>query len=99
VTFAEIDARVVGLVVGSVTASPGLGWINDVGVMEPFRGRGIARALLLRVFSELAARGCTDVRLAVDSENATGATRLYESVGMGLQRRWDVYEKALGGDH
>jgi ribosomal protein S18 acetylase RimI-like enzyme len=95
VTFAEIDGEVVGLVVGSVTANPGLGWINDLGVLEPFRGRGIAKALLLRSFAQLAARGCTDVRLAVDSENTTGATRLYERVGMGVQRRWDLYEKRL----
>jgi hypothetical protein len=33
------------------------------------------------------------VMLNVDSENTTGAVRLYERVGMRTARAWDVYEK------
>ena len=32
----------------------------------------------------------------VDAENITGATALYEQVGMRVINRWDVRERALG---
>lgn len=99
VTFADIDRRVVGLVVSNLTATPGLGWLADVGVLPAFRGRGIAQALLLRAFVDLRARGCDAVRLNVDAANTTGATRLYEAVGMHVRREWMVFEKELAAGH
>jgi mycothiol synthase len=95
VTFAEADDRVVGVVVSNVTSTPGLAWLSDVGVMPAYRGRGIARALLLRAFADVRARGCDRVRLAVDAENTTGATRLYERAGMHVRREWMIFEKTL----
>jgi mycothiol synthase len=74
-----------------------VGWIAEIAVLEPFRGRGIGKALLRRGFHELAARGATRARLNVDSENEAGATRLYESVGMRLRRAFHVFEKRVGG--
>jgi hypothetical protein len=38
-----------------------------------------------------------EVRLNLDAENQTGATRLYERAGMTLRREWLVYEKPLEG--
>jgi ribosomal protein S18 acetylase RimI-like enzyme len=35
------------------------------------------------------------VGLEVDSENESGATRLYERAGMHVTRRYATYEKAL----
>jgi mycothiol synthase len=75
----------------------GLGWVGELGVLERFRGRGIGRALLLEGFRVLASRGATKVRLNVDSENETGATRLYTSVGMREHRRFAVFEKRVEG--
>jgi mycothiol synthase len=98
VTFAEEDGRVVGLVVSSVTATPELGWVRDVGVLPPHRGRGIARTLLRRSFADLASRGCRRVRLNVDAANETGANRLYEKVGMHVRREWAVFERLLVRD-
>ncbi len=95
VTFAEADDRVVGLVVSNVTSTSGLAWLSDVGVLPAYRGRGIAKALLLRAFADLRAKGCERVRLNVDAENTTGATRLYERVGMHVRREWLVFEKTL----
>ncbi|MEO8107210.1 MAG: GNAT family N-acetyltransferase, partial [Actinomycetes bacterium] len=60
----------------------GAGYVPLIGVKKHLRGRGIARALLLTAFSEYQQRGCTGVQLGVDTGNATGAIRLYESVGM-----------------
>lgn len=47
-------------------------------VAKAWRGR----ALLLAAFGELRLRGIAAVDLGVDSESQTGATRLYEQVGM-----------------
>lgn len=74
------------------------GWVDVVGVRPAWRGRGIARALLVRSFGALAARGAETVTLNVDSENESGATRLYESVGMRVLRAWLAYEKPIRGD-
>ena len=61
-----------------------------------WRGKGIGRALLLRTFAEFYSRGVHRVTLGVDAESPTGATRLYESVGMNVEDAIVVYEKALG---
>jgi mycothiol synthase len=85
--------------VGVLTAnvSGDRGWVDELGVLAPSRGRGIARALLLRSFATFARRGCRQVLLNVDAENPTGATKLYEGVGMRVVNRWDVWERPLGG--
>ena len=53
-------------------------------------------ALLLHSFRELRRTGAA-VGLSVDSENPTGAVRLYESVGMRPVSRRVLYEKRLSG--
>lgn len=58
------------------------GWIGSLGVLREWRGRGLARTLLTRAFAEYQARGMTAVALDVDADSLTGATHLYESVGM-----------------
>jgi mycothiol synthase len=74
----------------------GAGWIGAIGVRKPWRRRGIGRALLLHAFGELHRRGLRRARLGVDSQNATGATRLYERVGMHVVHEEVLYEKELG---
>ena len=71
------------------------GWVGELGVLAPWRGRGIASALLRRAFAAFASRGLPRVMLNVDSENSTGAVRLYERVGMRTARAWNVYEKRV----
>lgn len=84
-----------GGVVGAVTLMPtsGVGWIEEVGVREAERGRGIGAMLLRHALASLAEAGLHEVRLNVDAHNGTGATRLYERVGMRVRREWLVYEK------
>jgi ribosomal protein S18 acetylase RimI-like enzyme len=50
------------------------------------------------LFGEAHRRGYPAVELGVDSENATGATRLYENVGMRIVRTNEVWEKELRSD-
>ncbi len=77
------------------SADPGLGVVGVLGVRRPWRRRGLGRALLLHSFEQLRARGLRRVALGVDAENLTGADRLYESVGMRVVDRFDIYEKTL----
>jgi mycothiol synthase len=91
---AEEESGLVGAVSGLIWGR--LGWIGELGVRKPWRGRGIASALLRRSLSTFAARGLTRVRLNVDADNPTGAVALYERVGMRKVRGWDIYEKRFG---
>src|ERR671935_197903 len=73
----------------------GAGWIAGLGVRRPWRRRGVGRALLLRAFGQFYERGERRVSLNVHTENPTGATRLYESVGMRVEREEILYQKEL----
>lgn len=73
----------------------GMGWVNQLAVRRPWRRKGLGKALLLHSFSEFYRRGIRKVGLGVDSQNLTGATRLYERVGMQVARQYDTYEKEL----
>jgi mycothiol synthase len=72
-----------------------LGWVLDLAVSPRHRGRGLGLALLRSGFRALAERGHARVGLEVDSENETGATRLYERAGMHVTRRYATCEKRL----
>jgi mycothiol synthase len=76
-------------------AEKGLGWVSVLGVRKDWRRRGLGRALLLHSFHEFRRRGFHAAALGVDADSLTGANRLYESAGMSVVRRSDVYERAL----
>jgi ribosomal protein S18 acetylase RimI-like enzyme len=73
----------------------GSAWVSILGVRSPWRRRGLGEALLQQAFHDLYARGRRRVSLGVDAENTTGATRLYERVGMTVTLQDDAYEKVL----
>jgi mycothiol synthase len=73
----------------------GGGFVGSLGVRRPWRRRGLGRALLLHAFREFKNRGFERASLGVDSENPTGATRLYESVGMYVESEHITFEKEL----
>jgi len=73
----------------------GGGYVGALGVRRRWRGRGLGRALLLQTFGEFHRRGVSRVTLGVDAESPTGATRLYESVGMTVESETVVFERAL----
>jgi mycothiol synthase len=74
---------------------PDLGWVGTLGVLRPWRKRGIGLALLRHSFSEFYRRGKRKVGLGVDAQNLTGALRLYESAGMHVHQTFELYEKEL----
>ena len=91
-------AREGGEVVGVIRCDAqhlGGGFVAAVAVRARWRRRGIGEALLLTAFRAFHDRGERWVRLGVDTENPTGATRLYERVGMHVENEEIAYEKAL----
>ena len=69
--------------------------VAALGTRKPWRGRGIASALLRRAFAEMASAGHREVTLWVDAENETGAVGLYERVGMRSIVVDDTYQLEL----
>lgn len=58
------------------------GYVASLGVLPQWRGKGLARCLLLTSFAQYQRRGKESVALHVDADSITGATRLYTGVGM-----------------
>jgi mycothiol synthase len=71
------------------------GYTENICVLRPWRKRGLARALLTQSFSYLKQLGMTEAALGVDTENLSGALRLYESVGFQCVKRQTDYRKPL----
>jgi mycothiol synthase len=74
---------------------PEMGWVRELAVRSPWRGRGLGLALLKHAFAELHRCGKRQVGLTVDSESLTGATRLYERAGMHVARDERSYARVL----
>ncbi|MBK8446234.1 MAG: GNAT family N-acetyltransferase [Micropruina sp.] len=96
--FAELDGMVVGGLVGhnAYLQSDDAGYVANLGVLRSGRGRGAAKALLRASFARYAADGRAAVKLHVDAESPTGATHLYESVGMYRRMVGYDFHKSLG---
>src|SRR5690349_2587947 len=73
----------------------GIGWIRTLGVRRPWRKRGLGEALLLHSFGEYYRRGMKTIGLGVNANNPTGATRLYQKVGMHPASEHVTCEKVL----
>jgi mycothiol synthase len=94
--LAEREDEAVGALIAGFVEEES--WVIELGVMREHRGLGIGRALLRRAFAELASRGRPSVKLNVDGDNESGATRLYEQEGMTRGRSWQFYEKRIDAD-
>lgn len=105
--LAVADGAVVGYVLAYVyeadTVATGVPetHFGQIGVLPAARGRGLASALIAAALHAGAAQGCQRAGLEVDTENVTGALRLYESLGFVTTRTrvsWSV-ELPPGAPH
>jgi mycothiol synthase len=82
---------------GSSRDDPEMGWVGTLGVVRPYRRRGLGLALLRHSFGEFYRRGLRRAGLGVDAQSLTGATRLYLRAGMQPDpaRQYDLFEKEL----
>lgn len=75
------------------------GWVDDLSVRRPWRKHGLGRALLVASLRALRERGQTEVALGVDTENLTGALRLYQAVGFRPIDNGMVFAKPLESEN
>jgi len=57
------------------------GWIDKLATLREFRGRGIASSLIAHALAAYREEGLTHAALGVDTDNPTGASRLYSNLG------------------
>jgi len=72
------------------------GWTENICVRRPWRGKGVAKALIassLRLLKEL---GMTEACLGVDAQNLSGALQLYELMGYRITQRSTIWRKPMG---
>jgi mycothiol synthase len=95
----EIAGAVLNVIYHEENAELGIrrGWLDSVYTRRPWRGRGLARALIMRSLRLLAARGMDTAALGVDADNPSGALRLYESCGFTVSERATAYRRPLEG--
>jgi len=99
--FAELEGKSVGYISIGIDEKYNReketlsGWINDIGVLKPFRRRGIGTALMLKGLNELKNEGLENALLYVDDENPTKAIKLYEKIGFKIVKKTQIYQKKL----
>jgi mycothiol synthase len=71
------------------------GYTQDIFVRRPWRRRGLARSLLVQSIGMFREMGMAETALGVDTQNPSGALRLYESVGYREVQRHTFFNKAL----
>ena len=71
------------------------GYTEGICTRRPWRKLGLARALLVQSMQMFKEMGMTETALGADSQNISGAVRLYESVGYCKVKMQIVYRKAL----
>jgi mycothiol synthase len=91
--LAEDAGRIAGVSLCKLVSGQGI--VESLGVLRPWRGRGLGLALLQHSFGAFWNRGVGNVWLSVDAESLTGATRLYERAGMHVTGRYIIHLKEL----
>ncbi|HET9681796.1 MAG TPA: GNAT family N-acetyltransferase [Candidatus Limnocylindrales bacterium] len=71
------------------------GWLHHVSTRRPWRRRGVASALIAASLRALQARGVDEAALGVDTENTSGAVRVYERMGFVRHHTGVHYRKSL----
>ncbi|MFQ5968316.1 MAG: GNAT family N-acetyltransferase [Acidimicrobiia bacterium] len=72
-------------------------WIEGIGTIRDYRGRGIATHLVARAMHDFKADGMQYACLGVDSGNPSGALGLYEELGFVIEKRSILYTKPVFG--
>jgi mycothiol synthase len=93
--------QVVGMVLNFIDARANeeyhykRGWTENICVRRPWRKKGIAKALIAASLHAIKERGMQEAALGVDTENISGALKLYESMGYRPIKRFSIYRKPL----
>ena len=68
------------------------GYVDGLGVIQEFQGRGLGELLLRWAFAYYSAKRISYIELNVDTGNESGALKLYEKLGMKAKYSWQQYE-------
>ena len=71
------------------------GYTETICVRAPWRGRGIAKALITHSLRMWKSKGMTEAAHGVDTQNPTGALHLYENLGYRPVKTHFTYRKPL----
>jgi len=99
--FAVLNGKQVGFIGTGIDESYNeeknakIGWVLDIGVLEPYRRTGIGTRLMLHGMNLLKAKGMTFAMLGVDDLNVTKTMKLYEKVGFNVVKKDLTYEKGI----
>ena len=70
-------------------------WIANIATLREWRGRGIASAMLVWSLGAFAAAGFTHAVLDVDTDNPTGAARLYRNLGFETNHHAIIFQREV----
>ena len=68
------------------------GYVDGLGVIQEFQGRGLGELLLRWAFAYYSAKRISYIELNVDTGNESGALKLYEKLGMKPKYSWQQFE-------
>lgn len=71
------------------------GYTEGICTRRPWRKMGLARSLLVQSMKMFKEMGMTETALSVDSQNLSGAFRLYEGVGYRKVKQQTIYRKPM----
>lgn len=71
------------------------GRISGIGVLKPYRRKGIGIKLMLQGLKTLKAKGMTRAMLDTEDYNPTKPIKIYEKVGFKVVQEYLTYEKRL----
>lgn len=71
------------------------GYTEGISVRRPWRKKGLARSLIVQSIQMFKEMGMTETALGVDSQNLSGALRLYQGVGYRQIKQFTIYRKPL----
>jgi mycothiol synthase len=71
------------------------GYTETICVRRPWRGRGLAKALITRSMKVFKEMGMAEAAHGVDTQNPTGALQLYEGLGYRPRKTFVTYRKPL----
>lgn len=70
-------------------------WLAMLGVLKPYRSKGIGKALMIHAMKFLKEQGMVEAMLGVDDTNITKAIKIYESLGFEVMLKFYRYIKEI----
>ncbi|MFB0514961.1 MAG: GNAT family N-acetyltransferase [Candidatus Bathyarchaeia archaeon] len=99
--FAVLDQKNVGYIGVGIDEKYNIeknvkgGRISGIGVLKPYRRKGVGTKLMLQGLKTIKTKGMTKAMLDTEDYNPTKPIRLYEKVGFKVVQEYLTYEKRL----